>query len=703
MIIFILLFCGGKGFRRSLVKRRMGMKKKLLALFLACTVFVTTGCGGMSTDSPHWIDSSISGNVTADTEVSLKNDFAAAANQNYYSSGESDGRTIINIARMVTDRKRAMLTDASVSGKGIEEVRKFAALAEDYEGRNALGVTPLEPYIRSIESLSSVEEFYAWIADPDSNPLGVSPVEVAGSGRSQVDPSSYFVLIGNTRFTLLRQNGSSDAYFNMNEADLEKMVMVDEKVTCVLKQMGYTDDQIQKILDDTWQVEKTLANLVDDSLTEEENMTFTREEIAYIQGDFPLTDYLDNWGYGACNHFLADARYLKAVDNVCSRYLEKMKSMMIVKYVLSLGKYLDENTALAFEQIEVPRGVMLEPDERTEDQKADDRLFGEQIGSTALVAALNEAYLETYISPDVYDRLYSMTSDIIDVYRDIFANEPWLSEEGKALCLEKLNAITIHVVFPDKGDYSNLNIVPAEKGGNFLEAALAVKKFEVRKSASLSAEKVNLERWDPYTTMLSTTQTNSFYYPTLNGIYICAGILGDPVFTPEMSDEQMLAGIGTVVGHEITHGFDANGVQYDKNGIKQTWLPEKDRSAFSDRTIKVSSFYSGLTPFQGSGPYNGTRVQVEATADMGGMKAVLELASRTENFDYDSFFRQFARVWSSQISYDYERYLFEYDVHPLDYLRINVTLAQYDEFTKTYDIHEGDGMFIPEGKRVKVW
>ena len=679
------------------------MRKKLLSLLLACAMLVTAGCGALDADSPHWIDSSIKGNVTADTVVSLKDGFAAAANQDAYSSGERDGRTIENIARIVTDRKRALLTDAAVTGKGIEEVRKYAELAEDREGRKALGVTPLEPYIRSIEGISSADELYAWIKDPESNPLGASPVEVTGPGRSQVDPSSYFVMLGNTRFTLQRQNGSSDAYFNLAEADLEKMTMVDEKVTCVLEQMGYTEKRIQEMLNDTWQIEKTLAKLVDDSLTKEEDMTFSREEIAYIQGDFPMTDYLDNWGYGACDHFLADARYLKAVDTICSRYLEKMKSMLIVTYVLSLGKYLDEDTAFAFERIEVPRGVTLEPDTRTEEQKADDRLFEEQIGRTALVAALNEAYLDAYISPEIYDRLYGMTTDIIAAYREIFANEPWLSEEGKALCLEKLNSIKIHVVFPDKGDYSELNIVPAAEGGNFLEAELAVRAFGIRKSASLSAEKVDLNKWDPYTTMLSTTQTNSFYYPAMNGIYICAGILGDPVFTPEMSDEQMLAGIGTVVGHELTHGFDADGVQYDKEGIKQTWLPEKDRSAFGDRTIKVSSFYSSLTPFQGSGLYSGSRVQVEATADMGGMKAVLALASRKASFDYDSFFRQFARVWSSQISYDYERYLFENDVHPLDYLRINVTLAQYDEFTETYDIQEGDGMFIPEGKRVKVW
>ena len=679
------------------------MKKRLLALLLACTAFVTAGCGALSADAPHWTDSSIKGNITADTEVSLRDDFAAAANRDYYVSGESDGRTIVNIARMVTDRKRAMLTDDSVTGKAIEEVRKFAALAEDHAGRNALGVTPLEPYIRAIESISSVEELYAWIASSDANPLGASPVEVAGSGRSQVDPSSYFVVVGNTSFTLQRMDGSSDAYIDMGETDLEHMVMVEQKVSCVLGQMGYTEDQIKAILDDTWQVEKTLANLVDDSLNKEEDMTFTREEIAYIQGDFPMTDYLDSWGYGACDHYLADAQYLKSVDNVCSRYLEKMKSMLIVKYVLSLGKYLDEETALAFERIEVPHGVTLEPDERTEEQKADDRLFQEQIGTTALAAALNEAYLDTYISPDLYDRLYGMTADLIDVYRDIFANEPWLSEEGKALCLEKLDALRIHVVVPDKADFSELNIVPAEDGGNFLEAALAVREFGIRRGAALSAEKVDLDRWDPYTTMLSTTETNSFYHPTLNGIFICAGILGDPVFNPEMSDEEMLAGIGSVVGHEITHGFDANGVQYDKDGIKKTWLPEKDRSAFGDRTIKVASFYSSLTPFQGSGLYSGSRVQVEATADMGGMKAVLELASRKENFDYDRFFRQFARVWSGQVSYDYERYLFEADVHPLDYLRINVTLAQYDEFTETYGVQEGDGMFIPEGKRVKVW
>ena len=134
------------------------MKKKFLAILLACAALFTAGCGSIGTNSSQWIDSSIKGNVTADTVVSLKDDFAAAANQALYASGESEGRTIVNISRMVTDRKRALLSDTSVTGKGIEEVRKYAALAEDHAGRQALGVTPLEPYLRSIESITSVED-----------------------------------------------------------------------------------------------------------------------------------------------------------------------------------------------------------------------------------------------------------------------------------------------------------------------------------------------------------------------------------------------------------------------------------------------------------------------------------------------------------------------------------------------------------------
>ena len=99
-------------------KRRTGMKKKLLALLLACTALFTAGCGSIGTNSSQWIDSSIKGNVSADTVVSLKDDFAAAANQDLYVSGELEGRTIVNISRMITDRKRALLSDASVTGKG---------------------------------------------------------------------------------------------------------------------------------------------------------------------------------------------------------------------------------------------------------------------------------------------------------------------------------------------------------------------------------------------------------------------------------------------------------------------------------------------------------------------------------------------------------------------------------------------------------
>ena len=150
-----------------------------------------------------------------------------------------------------------------------------------------------------------------------------------------------------------------------------------------------------------------------------------------------------------------------------------------------------------------------------------------------------------------------------------------------------------------------------------------------------------------------------------------------------MSEEELLGGIGMIVGHEITHGFDANGVRYDKYGIENTWLPEDDQQAFADKTAYVSLFYASLKPFSGSGNINGDMVQTEATADMGGIRSGLYVASKKENFDYDLYFRSFASLWATQNSIDKERYAINYDVHPLPFLRVNVAVSQFDEFVQT--------------------
>ncbi len=711
------------------------MKKRLIALLLAMNMVMlsVSGCGlagdinealqsedgagqkdpaeelaeemardakSVVPDSQGWIDSDIRGYFKEDTPVSLKDDFAAAANKELYLQGDLNGAMIEDFMRRVHQKKRALLNDASVTGPDIEKVRTFVNLAEDEETRNVLGVEPLRPYVTAIENISTTEELYAWITDTRLNPLGVAPASVNGMARSEVEPDSYFVSISMPALML----GSSDAYFSVGSQSLMKMDALEDKAERVLTGLGYDDAEITGILQKNYQMEKILTGMQKDlSNEDEEDVTFTREEIEFIQGSYPMIRFLDNWGFGQCGRFMTDSDYVRKLDNLCERNLEKIKAMCLLRYVVDGGYYLDVETHDFFEECDQQKGVTPIADRSSEEERHEAMIFDQLLGKTPLEGALDAEYVRKYVDPDSYDRLYGMTEDIINEFRIIFENEKWLSEEGRQACLDKLNEIKIHVVYQDEGDYSDLQLLEAEEGGNFLDAHYAVSRFDMMKRAEMSAGRVNRDAWSPYMYELSTGQTNAFYYAQTNGIYILAGILEDPAYYPGMSDEELLGGIGTIVGHEITHGFDKNGVKYDKDGVNQKWLGEEDQKAFEDATSKVAMYYLSLKPFSGSGPYNGTNVQGEATADMGGIRVTLALADKIPGFDHDKFFRAYARLWATQRSLDEERGYMAGDSHPLNFYRINVVLSQFDKFHETYGIKEGDGMYVAPDKRIAVW
>ena len=187
-----------------------------------------------------------------------------------------------------------------------------------------------------------------------------------------------------------------------------------------------------------------------------------------------------------------------------------------------------------------------------------------------------------------------------------------------------------------------------------------------------------------------------------NIIVIQAGILQEPVYSPDMSREELLGGIGSIIGHELTHGFDKQGVLCDKNGVRNVILGDDDQKEFNDRSDIVGNYYSQVKPFEDVS-VEGETVASEAIADMGGLREALIIAGKDPNFDYDKFFRQYAKQWVNQTTEKRERMLLERDIHPLNYLRANIGLQQFDEFCETYDIKSGDGMYVEPDKRVAIW
>ena len=188
--------------------------------------------------------------------------------------------------------------------------------------------------------------------------------------------------------------------------------------------------------------------------------------------------------------------------------------------------------------------------------------------------------------------------------------------------------------------------------------------------------------------------------PTTNTFTILNGLVSGVLSGDEI--ERVLGALGTVIGHEMSHSIDSSGAQFDKDGNYVDWWGSTAKAKFNEKVDNLRAFYNqiGVTNFT---RVKGSNVDGEATADMGGMHVCLEIAKSIDDFDYDLFFRTYAKLWLHH-TYDTngiaER---NKDSHPFEYLRVNVTLAQFDKFFETYNIRYGDRMYIPEDQRVTIW
>jgi putative endopeptidase len=263
--------------------------------------------------------------------------------------------------------------------------------------------------------------------------------------------------------------------------------------------------------------------------------------------------------------------------------------------------------------------------------------------------------------------------------------------------IEKLDSLKIRVAYPDDGslyDYSDLDF-PEEAG--LIEDVLAIRDKNRAQNVEKAKAEIDSDMW-----MTAPQTVNAYYLMTDNSINIPAGILGGDFYDPEGTDAEQMGSIGVVIGHEITHGFDTSGSQYDKDGNLNNWWTDEDHAAFEERTDKVSAYFSKLEVLPDV-YVDGDLTIGETVADLGGLSCMLEIAKGTEGFDYEDFFTSFARVWKNQTLPNVLEMLVQTDSHPPGYIRTNATVQQVQEFYDTFGVGEGDGMYLAPDERLSVW
>jgi putative endopeptidase len=193
---------------------------------------------------------------------------------------------------------------------------------------------------------------------------------------------------------------------------------------------------------------------------------------------------------------------------------------------------------------------------------------------------------------------------------------------------------------------------------------------------------------------------NCFYIPDNNSIIISGSFL-KALYRKDVPFETNMGMIGFVIAHEISHLFDNNGAQFNENGNVVDWWTDEDKAEFNRRVDRLVGYFKAIHPWEGA-DLSASILPAEACADMAGMKCILRIAAQRQDFDYDLFFRSFAGLWLDKMDDSYADLLI-LDSHPMDYLRVNCTLQQFDEFLDFYEITEGDGMYLAPSDRVAIW
>jgi putative endopeptidase len=317
---------------------------------------------------------------------------------------------------------------------------------------------------------------------------------------------------------------------------------------------------------------------------------------------------------------------------------------------------------------------------------------------------LGQVYVDKYFSPAAKQRMQDLVNNLQQTFADRIKRVDWMSDETKQKALEKLQAFTKKIGYPDKWkDYSSIVINRGDLLGNVRRCVI----WAYNDNVTQLGKPVDKTRWG-----MTPPTINAYYNPSNNEIVFPAGILQFPFFDFEADDAVNYGGIGAVIGHEMTHGFDDQGRQYAADGNLKDWWTKSDADKFKVRADEVVAQYNGYTVLD-TLHVNGRLTLGENLADLGGLSIAYEAFTKTPQFKEGKkvdgytpaqrFFLNWAQVWRNNTLPETAAQLILVDPHSPGLYRGNGPLTNIDAWYEAFDVKEGDKMYKPADKRTRIW
>ncbi len=575
--------------------------------------------------------------------------------------------------------------------------------AMDTARRNAEGAKPILADLKKIENTphEGMEDLFLWMHGNYASPFfGAGPMEdltnsnvyamyVSGGGMGLGDRDYY--LLDDERNTTVR-----NAYKTLIRTQMQNA--------------GYSEADSKRIVDNVMKIETALA---DSALTREESRNipamYNPRSFAQLKELYPNI----NW-----DRFFIETMEIPSPETVIVTELKsvaqannllgsltdrEIKDYYLWKYVSQAsGRLSDDFTNASFEFNKVMSGVQeMRP------------LWKRALSATegALGEAVGQLYVEKYFPQSSKDYMIGLVENLRTALGQHIQNLDWMSDTTKARALDKLKAFTVKIGYPDKWkDYSSMEIDPAL---SYYENMHNVSMWHQKDTYSKWGKPVDRTEWG------MTPQTvNAYYNPLANEIVFPAAILQAPFFDPQASDAENYGGIGVVIGHEMTHGFDDQGRNFDAAGNMTDWWTPEDASKFEQKTKGLIAQFDEVEVLPGVHA-NGQYTLGENIADQGGLRVAMTAfleSQKQKGVDVKSpeakidgldpmqvFYMNYANLWAGNIRDEEIRSLTTGDVHSLGKNRVNVTLRNIAPFFEAFGITEGQPMFRPENERIVIW
>jgi len=587
----------------------------------------------------------------------------------------------------------------NAQGSVAQKIGDLYALAMDSDRLNKDGAAPIKPYLDKLKALNDKSQLTSMLAVMFRD--GYFPFFHQFVYADDKNSSMNIMHLNQGGYSM----GDRDYYLTDDAHSQDLRAKYNILIDTLFILSGYTPQEAQDAKTAVMKIETQLANVASSRVALRDPQAnyhkITLADLNKLSPNIQWADFFNQIGAKDLKDLnVGQLNPISEVSNIIKQYpIEDIRYYLAWNVIRSSASYLSDTFSKA--SFDYYGKALSGKEVQQERWKRAVNVIDDGLGE-----AVGQIYVAKYFPPVAKEKMLDLVHNLQTALGERIKNLTWMSDSTKAKALDKLAAYTIKIGYPDKWrDYTNLTI---DKKDSYWANMQRSNNFDYDYNMNKFNKPVDKSEW------LMTPQTvNAYYNPTTNEICFPAAILQPPFFNMEADDAVNYGAIGVVIGHEMTHGFDDEGRQFDKDGNLADWWTADDAKNFEVRANALADYFDHIVVLD-TVHANGHLTLGENIADQGGLHVSWQAYQNTlkgnatpapiDGFtNAQRFYIAYATVWAGNVRNAEILRLTKVDPHSLAKFRVNGTLPHIDEWYDAFNIKQDDAMYVPKEKRASIW